>query len=437
VSKPLEEAQAKLTKQMEDIVPDAMVGVLHPATLQPGQMGGQAPAGADPLSVLRSIYSSALRAKPDLADKAMRLGLPEGDPERWEPGAKKDETKDESIQDFYAVQQIQAVADVISKHLEDAPSDPQFQSAVSDWITGLSEAQAYQAGFSDDVASVVAGAKRGGVAMPPEVMRRAVSQVISKWNEVHHDQVHLPANNNTVMSTYRSDNYHAEWMQDAIGTAYVSRMSPEELQDMEKTGVTPPVLAEELKRGGQTGLFRAPVGLVQGVATLMNKPGSRRSLHEYVRGGLDPEDEKVLQDPDYNSVRAFYESKANFEPGPDGKPKPNPYRRIIDRLHADRARSKAAMQQPVSPTEGYGALGAAAGAVGSTVRGIGDAALRGGAAIPVGAAKGLRAAIGPKGMQAGITAGMKIGRGLGFGEPEQPVGEPDQLAPQPELGGGQ
>jgi hypothetical protein len=433
-AKPLEEAQTKLTEQFEGTVPDAINGVLTPATLHPGQLGAQAPAGADPMSVLGNVYKSVLRANPDLADKAMRLGLPDGDPEKWVPGQKKDETKDEAIQDFYAAQQIQAAKDVIARHLEQAQGDSVVRGNVEQWLNGLTEAQVHQVGMTDDVASAVAETKRRSMTIPPDIARRAVSQVISKWSEVNYEQVGIPVDNNTVMTTWRNDNHHAELMQDALATTYALHMTPDEVHEMQKTGTLPAVLEESFKGGGRPGVSITDPNIMRGVVELFRRPGSRKGLNEVLRGGFDPEDAKVLSDPEYNKVVAYYEAKAMEQKDPNGQPKPNLYMGVVERLHADRARAKAAMAQP-SPQEtggGYGVAGEIPGIAKEAGKRLIENPLRAGKAAMGLANRAMQWGVGQKGME---TLGMPSNVNDQTSQ-DITVG-PDQLAPQPQAGPGE
>lgn len=367
---PIEEAAVELTKQFNLMVPDALSSVLNPIAKQAGSIPGvgvaETPVGYDSRSLLQNIYASVLRGKPDLAEKAMRLGLPEGDPKRWVPGADPDPAK--KAQDFYDVQQIKAVTDALANHLETGHTDPTFRSNVAAWLGGMSESQVWQAGLSDDVAGAISGIKRGGVAaertfgvVPArKLMDRAVSQVIANLSIANREQIRIPARNNTVMHVWRESNHAAAVLQDGTAVAVLSRMDPDELKSAAESGSLPEGLTEA---AANPGLFRVPVGILKGVAMMNSHPGARTSIQTYIQGGVPEEEAEIYDNEKYNQVTAYYQHVAengfgftsvSAKPGfPAPARKAQPYRSLTDLLHKDRAAavSPPGEQAPGAPAQ--------------------------------------------------------------------------------------
>lgn len=416
-AKPIEDAAVELTKQFNIMVPDALAAVLNPikgekATGVPGVGATMAPMeGSDSRSLLHNIYASMLRRNPDLVDKAMRLGLPEGDPKRWVPGMDSDPAV--KAQDFYAVQQIKAATDALANHLETAHTDPTFRSNVAAWLGGLSAPQVWQAGLSEEVASAISGIKRGGTKAEHDfgfvptrkLMERAVSQVIANLSIANREQISIPARNNTVMHVWRESNHAAAVLQDGTALAVLSRMDPDELKSAGESGSLPEGLTEA---AANPGLFRVPVGILKGVAMMNSRTGARSAIHTYIQGGLLEEEEEVYTNEKYNQSTAYYQHVAENGLGPTsvaakpGFPAParraQPYRSLSDLLHKDRAAS-------VMPPSGQPAPGAAEKP----------------APAPAKAQPAPGQGVPP------VTS-PEVG---GFGEPQRNLGETSQLTPPP------
>lgn len=413
-SGPLEEAEAELTKQFVAVVPEAVASAFAPSALR--APGVDQPSGVDMRSLLRSVYSSVLR-DPDLVDKAMRLGLPEGDPKRWVPGM--DPNPGVKAQDFYDGSRIKAADDAVSTYLSEQYNDPVLRSNVAAWLGSMPESGVWQMGLTDDVASQIASIKRGGVsaeraygATPAKkLMERAISQVISRLSIANREQVGIPAANNNVMQVWRDSNHAAAVLQDGTAMAMVSRMDPDELADIARTGKVPQAMLSEAQEGG---MFRAPVGILKGVVMLHSRPGTRAAIRSYVEGGPTPEEEQVYDNQKYNMIQAYYRNAADNGLGVSvhGKPtapRQKPYEALISRLHQDRARAKA--PPTVAPPGGPQPAPA------------------------TGAPRAPGAAMGPGPSQAAQGVPAPVGAPAPrFGEAAAPLGEATQLAPQPMLG---
>jgi len=412
-SKPLEEMEVELGKQYNRILPESMSSVLKPAAMRASLGGVEAAAGTDPMSMMMNFYASAVK-NPDQMEKLGRLSLEEGNEKRWVPGAPatgQKADKGQQVQDFYDVSRMGAAGDAMEAFLDNASTNPNFQNNVAAWIGGLPEADMWKIGLNEDVASAVAQIKRRGArhersldsADTKMLMRRAVSQVISTWRSTNRERFVVPLRNNNVRQVWRDANHAAGVLQDSTAVAIMSRMEPEELQELGATGHIPEGLIDE---AGRQKMFRTPQGILQSVVTLNTRPGARRALGVYTNGSLTPDQEEVEKaDP----VAAYYtNTAANGVPGFVPVPTPRdpkmaytqPHRALVERLHQSRAASVTTVNTP-DPADSDG--------------------------TPVAPTPAQPAQPGPAQAPVGPSAPPQLS------EPQAPLSNAPQLGPQPQL----
>lgn len=416
-----EELQVSLRNTFRDLVPDVVSKTFQPAPVQAALGGvGTAPSAPDAESLLYSMYAAMLK-DPDVVDKVRGLSAPVGDPKRWVPGdhpelADPGEKAARAGADSPVMWKIKAAEAALTDYLESGHNDGELRSTISRWMGGLSEAQVYQIGLRDETAAKIGALKRmgpgakiggffGGVTGGPAALeaRKALydaeSQVIAKMNSINRDRVHVPIDTSPIMHSFRDNNHAYEALTDGHAMSVLSTMSPTDLKAASAAGALPQGLNE-----GEDKLFRVPVSTTQGLVMLNSRPGARTAIKDYARGGPTPEEEHVFKSPEYNRVQAYYQHVAEngFEsggvkapPGAPSLPVQKPYQALVAKLHADRAKSVMPQEAAPQPQQAPAATNAPAPP-----------------SVPP-------------------AAGPSVG---GMGEQQAPMGEPGELAPQPQMG---
>lgn len=333
MSEPLEQMYKEYGDAVAIALPDAIANALVPNPRKWEQ------TGATPEQVVRQIYSTVLegtRASKETTDRALRLGLPDGDSNRWAPGIRKDGESDVNFQarmaeDLYDTVPMDALSTQMQAALMDATVDPTFRGNVGAWLGSLRYAQLIEAGVDPATATDIARARQQvsqrqpltvfemppsaeeQIAIPADLAEAAVSQVTSKWNRWHRERMLLPIKNNTIMRTWKENNHAMAVLKDGHATAVLSVLDPQELEELVSAGKISAETAQAV-RTRQNKLFRAPRGVLQSIAELHNRPGARRGLREYYAAGSD--DEEIRDDPEknseFNAVSAHHQNAAKY-----------------------------------------------------------------------------------------------------------------------------
>jgi hypothetical protein len=328
MSEPLEKMYTEYGDAVATALPDAIANTLVPNPRKWEQ------TGATPEQVVRQVYSAVLegtRASAEATDRALRLGLSDDDPNRWTPGVRKDGESDADFQARMAedMYDMDALATQMQTALMDATTDPTFRGNVGAWLGSLRYKQLIESGVNPETATDIARTRHlvsqrqpltvfetkptaeEQMAIPPELAEAAVSQVISKWNKWHRERMLLPVKNNTIMRTWKENNHAMSVLKDGHATAVLSVLDPQELEGLVREGRISAETAQAA-RTRQDKLFRAPRGVLQSIAELHNRPGSRRGLREYYTAGAG--DETVRDDPErnpeFNTIRAHHQDAA-------------------------------------------------------------------------------------------------------------------------------
>lgn len=372
-SEPLEEMQKEFSDAATIFVPDAFAAAIRPGLSQDGSGPPTAPE-----EVIRTVYARAAQGaalQPGVADKALRMALPKDDPNRWLPQAPmgpEGQLDQEHAGDFYDLVQIEAMARAAQKTLEEGFEDPTFRGNVGAWLGNLSEPQLWEAGLDGNTAAAIARANLTGTPAPPGVLNDAVSQVISKWSKLNRQNVLTPARANSPMNAWREANHAAAVLQDGHAHSVLSVLKPEELSSMVASGQISAETAESV-RTNQNRLYRAPIGVLNGILRIHNRPGSRQTLHQYAAGGPAPEMERIEHNPKYAETRAYFESvaktgikapwtaasepKAIEVPGqqPSVRERPQPYKELANTILESRHKALSLQTAMGRPEEMGGA----------------------------------------------------------------------------------
>lgn len=399
MNEPLERMYNEYGDTVTAVLPDAIVNTLVPNPRKWEQ------TGATPEEVVRQIYSTVLegtRASKETTDHALRLGLPDDDPNRWAPGIRKDGESDADFQvrmaeDMYDTIPMHALATQMQEILTGATTDPTFRGNVGAWLGSLRREQLIESGVDPETATDITRARHRvsqrqplhvfegkptaeeQMEIPPELAEAAVSQVISKWTKWHRWQMLLPIKNNTIMRTWQENNHAISVLSDGHATSVLSVLEPKDLADMVESGLIPAETAEAV-RTGETKMFRAPMGVLQSIVALHNRPGARRGLREYYKAGSgdDPLRTDPERDSEFNTVRAHHQDAAKhgitnpftaipefnertqlYESPigtttalPARKERKQSIQRFTDRVLESRARSQAVQAAPQPPKIG-------------------------------------------------------------------------------------
>lgn len=333
---PMEEAYKELRGSYATTLPDAVANALVPDPRRWEQ------TGAAPDQVMRQIYSTVLKnsnVSSEVVDRALRLGLPEGDPNKWQPGVQQDGESSADFQarmaeEMYDTVHVYAIADKAQELLDTAMQDPTFRGNIGAWLGSLRFAQLVESGVDPATATDIARARQKvsqrrpthvfdfppsveeQMAIPAELAERAVSQVIGKWEAWHRQTMLRPIRTNTIINSWRENNHARAVLKDGHAYSVLSALEPQDLEGLVASGAISAQTAEAV-RTGENRLFTAPVGVMKGILALHNRPGSRRMLRKYYETGAgledigqgvrDPED-----DPKSNPIRAHHENAARF-----------------------------------------------------------------------------------------------------------------------------
>lgn len=331
MGEPLERMYKEYGDAVATALPDAVANTLVPNPRKWEQ------TGATPEQVVRQIYSTVLkgtRASTEATDRALRLGLSDDDPNRWAPGIRKDGESDADFQvrmaeDMYDTIPMSALATQMQEILTGATTDPTFRGNVGAWLGSLRREQLIESGVDPETATDItrvrhrvsqrqpltvletAPTAEEQMAIPPELAEAAVSQVISKWNRWHRERMLLPIKNNTIMRTWQENNHAMSVLKDGHATAVLSVLEPHELEGLVDEGKISAETAQAVRTRENT-LFRAPRGVLQSIAELHNRPGSRRGLREYYTAGSgdEPTRDDPERNPEFNTVRAYHQDAA-------------------------------------------------------------------------------------------------------------------------------
>ncbi len=232
-------------------------------------------------------------------------------------------------EDMYDTIPMAALSGQMQEILTGATTDPTFRGNVGAWLGSLRREQLIESGVDPETATDITRVRHRvsqrqpltvfetkptaeeQMEIPPELAEAAVSQVISKWNRWHRERMLLPIKNNTIMRTWQENNHAMAVLKDGHATAVLSVLEPHELEGLVDEGKISAETAQAV-RTRENKLFRAPRGVLQSIAELHNRPGSRRGLREYYNAGSgdDPVRTDPERDPEFNTVRAHHQDAA-------------------------------------------------------------------------------------------------------------------------------
>jgi hypothetical protein len=315
----VEAMEKELVGSLSLIAPTAVTNAFSSAT-----------TGA-PNEVLRGIYRGLFQDQPQLADKALAMSLPEGDPNRWEP---------KTAEDFFDISRIAAASHVVESQLSEVATNPELRASVAHWLGTVSRknpSAIWQMGLSSETASALTKPLRKGIlgvgaeAVDPKMIERATSGFIAKLNSIHRNTIFYPATRNHPIQKFRDDLHGAEVMQDAIGTSMLSSLDDTELQQVVKSGRVPDQITRQV-RGDEfdtqlyqmaqpKSVFRRPINTLEAIATMYgDKTGAQRGeIFDYMQGGRDKAEEDTVYNPKYNARQAYYIKSAQGYRTPSGE----------------------------------------------------------------------------------------------------------------------